>query len=959
MFINLLFNFSNPLGGVIDSIKNHFNGVIDNIKTSIVNILLQLWGEILKLFYGIFSSFGGILDAIQSLYSILCGTGSVVWSSSSGMGQMTNPFTGQVITLSSNNIVVDVFMSDYVLGAFMHMLILSVILLIIFTVMAIVKNEYSTKLERGDKDKDNNKSEIIRMACKSLLGFLCVPLACIFGVIASSYLMQALDGATSVSGKTSISSKIFTISARDANRVRSDDKFFYGLAGDSVTKDSSTSDEEIYNYVSYEYTDSGGQVVSVKVRLLSTEHTDYATEYYIVVGDDRISGTFDEEEMKFIITTTNTETGDDEQKDFNVVKQTQSEAKADETYQARSDDIEAYSLSNAFEGFKGKERSVLASYIDSCFQNGTLVEKVTNNSSEARFSGSNDKFGNFVKNGSGINDSKVTINGESKSYFDYKNASQVFYFYDLTKYHWLIALFSIAYVLSTLVKMTLGAAGRLYELAILFIVSPAIIAMAPLDGNQALGKWQQKFIGKVTMIYAPVIAINLYFILVGQLTQVDIVATLTNTVNSSLSISNNLACSVDLLNLTAVAESAPEVVDSTVALLQGTGAVLAQQLFYLFILISGLKTCENAVGWLGELIGAENILSKGDEIKKDVSEFVRTNAAAKILTFGTGAMASKATSTVTGKLKDHRDNKKKDELDKNAALAMASRENKANEEKGKLDEAENAEIEEAKNERDDEELKTNNSARMAEIKAGGELSSANAELDAQEKELEDTSSASNPYGAGAAATEYEMKYSKGGKKALEAGISATDYGKFNSSVKKYRAMGLTLSQAEEKARKGLGAKGKGITYDSSLTSENMEKIYMKAFDSAKENYEESKKKIKEQREKNQEEYKKKMESIEEERKARLKNIDERYEKIESDIKEKFSAERNKIDDGYEKERNEIIDVVEEGKQAIKDSSLGDRISVSNVSVKIDSGITKKGVEAWKSFKAKGKDKDKK
>lgn len=557
---------SDPLGSIVDAITGIFETlIIDPIKT--------IWGDILKAIYMLWSTMASILDTIQIIYNMMVGTSEVVWLPSSSMGQSVEAGSfGVNVTGVTHNLVLDVFLSEYVLGALLKVVVLSLFLLLIFTMMAVVKMEYSEPHNYGDTKTHNNTSKrpVIERAIKALLSFILIPLACIFGVIASGVLMQALDGATSPTDSTVISNKLFAICAHDANRVRIDGDFYAGLIQTTMTNENGS--QEIIN-------DEDGQYEPYDLSNNSSWNPNFASQ---------------------------------------------------------------------------SSRNKLAEYVDDLFIHATSLQKagvIADESGEYKFKGTDDKFSNFVKNGSGMN---------NESFFNSKNASQVFYFYDLTHFQWLIGFFTIFYMGTILIRITLGAAGRVFELAILFVVSPAILSMAPLDGGEAMKKWKGEFIGRVVMIYAPVVAINLYFILVGVLVQVDFTNSLQLALAKGFS-GNSLAVTLD---------TASDGIMNT-----GLTAAFIQQIFNLFILIAGLQVCESSMKWLGGMIGAKDIMESGENIRKKMGDFVQTNAAAKYLMSGANKMKAGALSVASkpgAKLKEMREDHKNKGVNtaKEAALAQ-------------------------------------------------------------------------------------------------------------------------------------------------------------------------------------------------------------------------------------------------------------------------------------------------
>ncbi len=489
-------NFWNPISAIIDWIT----GIIGDIGAYIAAMFY-------KLLFALWSSVANILDCIQILFQMFAGTVPVVYKSNS-------------LFANSGNLIIDIIMHPFIYEAFMRILMLSFFLLIIFTFIAVIKSEATTETAKSG----NGKSAIIGKSLRAFGSFFFIPMVCIFGIIASGYLMQALDYATSPNSSTLISNKLFLTSAYSCNRARSDEGFFKAM-------------------------------------------TDVEHKY------------------------------------------------------------DGYNINNyLFTGFTDKEK--MAEAIDDAFDQCKTIEDISKKYGGAiegqvvlkKTMTTGDRFANYVDTCIIGTDKGIT----KDTYFNCKNASMVFYFYDLADFNWIVAIFSIFFLAGILVSITLGAAVRLYELAILFVISPAVISMMPLDPGP-FGTWKRKFIGKVTMVFAPVVALNLYFILLNTLLQVDMMGTIQSAVNSGL----NFVLPVGLVALLTAG---------------GVGAILLANIFDLFIVIAGAMVCKEAIKWLGEMIGAEDIQGTGDKLKKNVSDFVKTNAAMAV---GVGAGKFAA-----GKLKD-------------------------------------------------------------------------------------------------------------------------------------------------------------------------------------------------------------------------------------------------------------------------------------------------------------------
>lgn len=108
------------------------------------------------------------------------------------------------------------------------------------------------------------------------------------------------------------------------------------------------------------------------------------------------------------------------------------------------------------------------------------------------------------------------VNGSNSSLsFSCYDSSELFitlYFYDLfTGYNYLIGYCGGYFAAQLMISAVIGLIQRIYELAILFVISPAAVAFMPLDDGKKYQTWKGEFIKRVGMAYGPVIGLNLTF----------------------------------------------------------------------------------------------------------------------------------------------------------------------------------------------------------------------------------------------------------------------------------------------------------------------------------------------------------------------------------------------------------------------------------------------------------------
>ena len=109
--------------------------------------------------------------------------------------------------------------------------------------------------------------------------------------------------------------------------------------------------------------------------------------------------------------------------------------------------------------------------------------------------------------------------------FSIYNIGLVSYYYDLSlaSYDYLIAGVALIFAAWVYLQTILGLIKRLFMLTTLFIISPPICALYPLDEGAALGKWRKEFVSQALSAYSVVIVMNIFFLLLPLLLQIQII----------------------------------------------------------------------------------------------------------------------------------------------------------------------------------------------------------------------------------------------------------------------------------------------------------------------------------------------------------------------------------------------------------------------------------------------------
>lgn len=168
-----------------------------------IDILVTVFAE---LFYSIGAMLMRFADLVQLMFKRLAGLGTYWTVGSDGK---TAEKTGDIL--------LDLVTNKAVLQVFLALSLIAVVMVVAGSIIQVVRTEYTTEGSR------NSKAGIMGQALKSLMLFFIVPLASVFGIYISSFLLKAIDTATNVSGSSTISGQIFVAAASESNKAKMGD----------------------------------------------------------------------------------------------------------------------------------------------------------------------------------------------------------------------------------------------------------------------------------------------------------------------------------------------------------------------------------------------------------------------------------------------------------------------------------------------------------------------------------------------------------------------------------------------------------------------------------------------------------------------------------------------------------------------------------------------------------------
>ncbi len=201
----------------------------------------------------------------------------------------------------------------------------------------------------------------------------------------------------------------------------------------------------------------------------------------------------------------------------------------------------------------------------------------------------------------------------------YENIYMVGTYYDIGQMNMIILIGGSIMACYVMLVTSFGLVMRLFKAAILFMISPPVIAIAPLDKGNAFQSWRKQFVSEVLAGYGAIIGLNLFFII--------------------LPILNNINLFPDFS--TGSLGAIPGVEGNTTV--GGFGGNIYNDLAHLLFTIVGLYMMKDLIKMIGDIAGGSDAMGAGEGMaKKAVGTAAKVGvAAAGIATGGAALLASK------------------------------------------------------------------------------------------------------------------------------------------------------------------------------------------------------------------------------------------------------------------------------------------------------------------------------
>ena len=178
-------------------------------RTVFGSIIGDLWQSLCGLFYAVVKWLLAVVDFMQYFIQKLIGLDYWLTDGSKSFKGATD-----------SDMLFSFLYNDTVQRVFRAMIALFFVLLIVFTIFAIVKQEWTYATGGFEGKEGNSKVKIMRDSIKAIALVFVFPIILLVGIISSNAILASIVNALNINMNQTFGSTIFSISTRTANRYR-------------------------------------------------------------------------------------------------------------------------------------------------------------------------------------------------------------------------------------------------------------------------------------------------------------------------------------------------------------------------------------------------------------------------------------------------------------------------------------------------------------------------------------------------------------------------------------------------------------------------------------------------------------------------------------------------------------------------------------------------------------------
>lgn len=103
---------------------------------------------------------------------------------------------------------------------------------------------------------------------------------------------------------------------------------------------------------------------------------------------------------------------------------------------------------------------------------------------------------------------------------DYNNSEIVGKYYNIRSLDFFVGIIGSLVILVMFVMCAISFIQRIFDITLLYIVSPISVSTIPTDDGQRFKQWKEMLIGKVLGAYGIILSMNLFFIIIPQIQEI-------------------------------------------------------------------------------------------------------------------------------------------------------------------------------------------------------------------------------------------------------------------------------------------------------------------------------------------------------------------------------------------------------------------------------------------------------
>lgn len=278
--------------------------------------------------------------------------------------------------------------------------------------------------------------------------------------------------------------------------------------------------------------------------------------------------------------------------------------------------------------FSGADAETVATYIDNAFANNVQFQNASTLDYSSTYQKTNNVTAVDIISGSDI----LLASTVAFRTLDRYRVGVVWYYYDLWQFDFLVAWAIVISMLTVFINIIFGLMKRFFEVIGLFLVSPPVVALMPLDDGAAFGKWKGRFISKMLGAYGAVVGMNIMFIILPYIYKikffnigiVDAIIQSLFIIVGLVSVKSFIALMSEIAGGDDVQKAGGEIAKEVGATVQKAGAAAVK----VAGLATGFGMATSAVGWAGSALATnvgydnrqESRQARIDSLNRDIAE---------------------------------------------------------------------------------------------------------------------------------------------------------------------------------------------------------------------------------------------------------------------------------------------------------------------------------------------------